>query len=178
MAAAMKSLVFLGDSLTEWFDWQTRFPQDRVINLGRAGEPVEGLLGRLDRICTHVAAPDFCFLMTGINNIAMDDSDILGNYLRIVRTLRERWAGSALVVQSLLPVLLDWVGPEPVIKVNRGLKTLAEETGAAYLDVYRSFVDSSGRPDASLLLDDGVHLSAQGYAVWAGVVEGYLGRNG
>ncbi|HDH01537.1 MAG TPA: GDSL family lipase, partial [Nitrospirae bacterium] len=45
-----KDILFLGHSLIEFFDWQTRFPDHRVASLGVAGETVEGLLSRLDGI--------------------------------------------------------------------------------------------------------------------------------
>ncbi len=46
----MKNIVFIGDSLTGYFDWQKRFPDYDVKNLGIGGETVEGLMGRMDRI--------------------------------------------------------------------------------------------------------------------------------
>ena len=66
-----KKMVFIGDSLTQWFDWQRRFPGDAVMNLGISGEPVEGLLARREAIRENVHKPDYIFLMTGINDIAM-----------------------------------------------------------------------------------------------------------
>jgi len=38
-----KTILFIGDSLTEFFDWQKRFPGHKVVNLGSAGETVETL---------------------------------------------------------------------------------------------------------------------------------------
>jgi len=32
-----KRIAFIGDSLTEYFDWQNRFPEYEVMNLGIAG---------------------------------------------------------------------------------------------------------------------------------------------
>jgi lysophospholipase L1-like esterase len=79
-----KHLVFIGDSLTEWFDWQRRFPDYTVTNLGISGEPIEGLLERRDRIRSQLTDPDYIFLMTGINNIAMEQYDITGPFREIV----------------------------------------------------------------------------------------------
>jgi hypothetical protein len=38
------NILFLGHSLIEFFDWQKRFPDHLAVNLGKAGESVEGLL--------------------------------------------------------------------------------------------------------------------------------------
>jgi lysophospholipase L1-like esterase len=71
------NILFLGHSLIEFFDWQKRFPAHTVRNLGVAGESVEGLLSRLDGIIKTYPEADLIFIMTGINNIAMEDFDFL-----------------------------------------------------------------------------------------------------
>ncbi len=82
----MKQLVFTGDSLTAGGDWQRRFPDYAVANLGISGETVEGLLARRDRIRAQVENPDTLFLMTGINNIASEQYDINVLYRELVAT--------------------------------------------------------------------------------------------
>lgn len=166
-----KRILFIGDSLTEFFDWQTRFPDHEVVNLGVAGETVEGLLFRAGEIIVRFSSPDLIFLMTGINNIAMEDLDFLDSYGKIVERLSAAYPGAHLFVQSILPVLLPWIGDESVPAVNRSLKELADEKGAEYLDVYRFFVGADGRAVKEYLLPDGVHLSDKGYTVWAKAVE-------
>ena len=66
----LNHLVFIGDSLTQWGDWERRFPGYQVTNLGISGETVEGLLARRARIRARIENPDVIFLMTGINNLA------------------------------------------------------------------------------------------------------------
>ena len=83
----MTNITFIGDSLTEYFDWQERFSECHVTNLGVSGEPVEGLLDRLERIRRAVNDPDIIFIMTGINNIAMEHYDISEDYKEIVSKL-------------------------------------------------------------------------------------------
>jgi lysophospholipase L1-like esterase len=169
-----KHLVFIGDSLTGWFDWQRRFPDYTVSNLGISGEPVEGLLARREHIRGTIENPDYLFLMTGINNIAIEQYDFFGPYREIVRNLTTWYRRSAVVVQSILPVSLEWIGNEVIKDANRRLEQIAHEYYAGYLDVYRFFVDSLGFPKKGYLQDDGVHLSSSGYEVWADLVESFL----
>ena len=169
-----KNLVFIGDSLTEWYDWQERFPTYRVTNLGVPGETVEELLDRRDRIRERVKDPDVIFLMTGINNILSEQYDITVPYREIVRNLTTWYKGAKVVVQSLLPVDMPWTSNDTIRTINRHLSGIAREQDAEYLDVYDHFVDESGRPRPGLLSDDGVHLASKGYEVWAEAVEKYL----
>jgi lysophospholipase L1-like esterase len=170
----MANLVFLGDSLTEWFDWQRRFPQHRVTNLGISGEPVEGLLDRRERIRVSIDDPDFIFLMTGINNLATGQYDIIVPYREIVRNLTTWYKKAVLVIQSILPADLTWISNLEITNTNRQLQQIARELGAEYLDIYRLFVDSEGHPYRGFLSDDGVHLASKGYDVWSTEVERFL----
>jgi lysophospholipase L1-like esterase len=169
-----KTLTFIGDSLTEWFDWQKRFPAYRVTNLGISGEPVEGLLNRLEKIRRTVDNPDYLFIMTGINNVAMERYDITGPYREIVRGFTTWYKKTKLVVQSILPVTLEWTGNNVIKDINRHLEQIARDCNAEYLDVYGLFVDAKGNPKTDCLQDDGVHLSDKGYEVWADEVERFL----
>jgi lysophospholipase L1-like esterase len=169
-----KRIAFIGDSLTEYFDWQSRFPKYDVMNLGIAGETVEGLLGRIDRIISSIRNPDCIFIMTGINNIAMEDFDILESYKEIVSGLSSKFKDAVIVVQSILPVNLHWIDSGVIKAINRKLKEIADEFNAGYLDVFSFFVNAHGRPEDNYLLDDGVHLSDKGYDAWAKEVEGFL----
>ncbi len=170
----MSNLVFIGDSLTQWCDWERLFPRHRVTNLGVSGETVEGLLARGERIRAALENPDYLFLMTGVNNIATEQYDIIPSYRELVRNLTTWYKKSKVVVQSILPVELTWIGNNVIKDANRRLERIALEYGAEYLDVYSLFVDPTGRPLSECLQDDGVHLSRQGYDVWTKEVKRFL----
>ncbi len=169
-----KHLVFVGDSLTQWFDWQQRFPDYSVANLGISGESVQGLLNRIYSIHEQTVGPDYIFLMTGINNIAMEQYDITLPYGKIVRNLTTWYKKSKIAIQSILPVKLLWISNDVIKDTNRHLADIAREYNTEYLDVYTLFVDSKGNPISGYLSDDGVHLAAKGYEVWADEVEKFL----
>jgi lysophospholipase L1-like esterase len=167
-------IIFIGDSLTQWFDWQRRFPDHEVTNLGISGETVEGLLARRDRIRSQIDNPDYLFLMTGINNIANGHYDITVPYRELVRNLTTWYKKSTTIVQSVLPVTLEWISSKVIQDTNRHLAEIAREYGAEYLDIHALFVDAEGNPKKGYLSDDGVHLAGEGYAAWANEVERFL----
>jgi lysophospholipase L1-like esterase len=169
--------LFIGDSLTGFFDWQRRLPEFEVANLGIAGETVEGLFGRMDEICASAIGPDFIFLMTGINNIAMEEYDIAGTYREILQNVISCFKYAKVVVQSVLPVRLPWVEKERISEINLSLKELSKQSGAAYLDLYSLFIGSDGNAISEYLLEDGVHLSAKGYEKWSEAVEKFIEKS-
>jgi lysophospholipase L1-like esterase len=171
----MKHLIFIGDSLTQWCDWDQRLPKYRVTNLGISGETVEGLLARRDRIRKQIATPDTIFLMTGINNIANEQYDFYAAYDEIVRNLTTWYRGAnTVVVQSLLPVDLDWISSEVIKDANKRIEGIARDHQASYLDIHSLFIDGQGRTRQCLLTEDGVHIAKMGYDVWVAAVKACL----
>jgi lysophospholipase L1-like esterase len=84
------------------------------------------------------------------------------------------YRNSTLVVQSILPTALEWIGNDAIRNANRALREIAHEYEAEYLDVYGTFVDSRGNPRTGYLSDDGVHLAGRGYEAWADEIERFL----
>lgn len=170
-----KQLLFLGDSLIEYFDWADRFPEYDVYNLGIAGETVQGLSFRLDGIFRKVKDADMVLIMSGINSMAMGDAGIADIYRTIVQKIRQAYPSAGVVVNSLLPVLFPFIANEDIQRLNLELRQMAADEKILYLDIHSRFLDEKGRPVPALLMDDGVHVSGEGYSVWSGEIEKLLG---
>ena len=162
--------LFMGDSLIEFFNWQKRFPDREVFNYGIAGETAEGLLARLPNIINRIQSPDLVMIMTGINNVAMEDYGFLFTYEKIIARLREAYGQATINMTSLLPVDLFFLG-DAIPRINRRLKEISENNNILYLDLYPLFIDENSRAITSCFEADGVHLSAEGYEIWARALE-------
>ncbi len=167
-----KEILFIGDSLIEFFDWAGRFPDHKVHNMGRAGETVEGLLNRMGRELDAWPAFDYVFIMSGANNIAIEETGFIAEYREIATRFKPQSPGAKVYINSILPTLMPWIRPELITQVNGYLKKVAEETEATYLNIHSLFLDAGL---GACLLPDGVHISARGYEVWSGKVEEIIG---
>jgi len=165
-----RQFLFIGDSLIEFFNWQNQFPDDQVHNFGSAGETAEGLLSRLPGIIRRVPAPDLVMIMTGTNNIAMEDYGFLSTYEKIISLLQENYEQTTIVMTSLLPIELFFLG-DAVPRINRKLKEIARNSHIGYLDLYPLFLGKDSRAITAYYEADGVHLSHEGYKVWARALE-------
>lgn len=171
-------IILLGDSLTEYGDWQQRLPRFAVTNLGRAGETVEGLLCRVKAIGGGIGHADHIFVMSGINNIAAGETGFLVPYRELLFCCHSLWPRSPVVAQSILPVCADWIDRGSIVAANEELRRMAQDLLTAYLDVYGRFMDSRGETVREYFLDDGLHLSASGYRRWAKAIEEHLAGAG
>ena len=172
------TIIFLGNSLTEWFDLSV-FGKKNILNFGIAGDFSAGVLQRLDPVIR--LRPSKVFIEIGINDIVQHISvaEIAGNYRSIISQIREGSPATRLFVQSNLPVSFErgWINTpdhvnEQVVLLNRELEKICAETGCTYIDLYSLFEEKGRLPAAYTY--DGVHLNAAGYALWKSAVEQYV----
>jgi lysophospholipase L1-like esterase len=164
-------LLFIGDSLIEFFDWGGRFTAHDVDNFGIAGETVEGLHRRLDTVIAEVSSPDYVFIMTGINNLSMDDRGFVKTYAAIIARLKTRYPAARIFLHSLLPVRYPFIPNDEIRAMNKELRGLAVREAVGYVDIHPLFLDERGEPKTSFFEEDGVHLSNEGYRIWSATIE-------
>lgn len=164
-------ILFIGHSLVEFFDWQNRFPLHTIANLGVAGETVVGLLSRIGSVIASNPYADLIFVMTGLNDVAMEDFGFISSYKEIIRKLTFAYPDARIYIHSLLPTNVEFITDRSIQEVNNALRELAVNTGVEYLNIYKIFIDEKGSVHREYLLNDGVHLSDKGYAAWAGALD-------
>ena len=169
--------LFIGDSLTEWFNLDKYFPGASIINEGIAGDTTYGLLERLEAILDTTA--DKIFLMIGINDVFNDfqKEDIIENQQLIIEQILTHVNGTELIVQSLLPVNEAMLGSpgylnNMIIYINKELKAHCNARKLTYLDLYPFFLEGDEMKKEYTI--DGGHLSEAGYHLWASKLQAYL----
>lgn len=170
--------VMLGNSLTNNAWWEELLGID-CWNLGISGDTAEGVLMRLDSICS--ARPGRIFLMISVNDFINDSTAtaarVWENYRSILEKIRTSLPETRLYVQSTLP--LNPVSPywpkrnEQIRLLNGLLAGYASEYGYEYLDVAALVSDPEGNLDRSLT-SDGIHLLPEAYRRWAGLLRSRL----
>ncbi len=171
-------VLFIGDSLTEWFELEKYFPDQKIINEGIAGDTTYGVLERLEG--TISAPVDMIFLMIGINDVfnGFHKDDIIENQELIIEHILTHVNETRVVVQSLLPVNESMMGSpgylNQVIRyINKELRSHCYARKLTYLDLYPAFLE--GKEMKREYTTDGGHLSEDGYRLWADKIRGFLG---
>ena len=165
-------VVFIGDSITDYAEWEDLFPSQKIANRGIAGDRTDGVLKRMDSIYSTNAKK--AFIMIGTNDIAVgtEVDDIVENYKSIIRNLVAH--GMQTYVQStILAGSHEAERNQKIMALNDQLKRMADDNKSfTYIDLNTSLARDS-------VLDtkysrDGIHLNGSGYAVWKDMIKSYI----
>jgi len=170
------AIVFLGDSITEYGQWEEFTQHPKVVNRGIAGDTTPNLLKRLEAITE--GQPAKIFLMIGINDfLFFDRHQIFKNYTRVVEQLQKESPKTQIYLQSILPVngaiRRIEVSNEDIRLLNEDIQALAQQHRLPYLDLHNLLTDAQGKLDQQYT-KDGIHLNAAAYLIWKQLVLPYL----
>ncbi|NGF55220.1 GDSL family lipase [Parapedobacter sp. SGR-10] len=170
MPVLPKSVIFVGNSLTEAGRWNDILPHLPVLNRGISGDISYGVLARLDEITRH--RPKKVFLMIGVNDLkrGIPTQNIMENYSRIVQEIKRASPKTKIYLNSILPV-----NPNKLIEsfksvtnsdiqiLNEGLKQISHKAeGVRFIDLHTVLADRNGHL-RSEITPDGIHLEVSAY---------------
>lgn len=168
--------VFLGDSHTESIFLADKFQGYRTLNKGLNGYTTRKILGRINEVVDE--KPQKIFLMAGTNDIweGVQTDTTVKNYSLMLDIIKDHVPDCKVYIQSTLPfgeaaLKRNYMASnEKVESFNEQLKLLAEEYGAAYLDIASLYKDAEGNLD-SRYSTDGIHIRLEYYVPWISVIK-------
>ena len=96
---------------------------------------------------------------------------VLADVQSFVAALRARLPGVRVGYLAIKPSLLRLEQLDRQQKANALVREwAATQAGVDFIDVATPMLDAVGRPRAELFLDDRLHLNADGYALWRGII--------
>jgi lysophospholipase L1-like esterase len=185
-AAGESRVVFLGDSITDYWKLPDYFPGKPYINRGIDGQTTPEMLVRFrqDVIALH---PKVLVVLAGTNDIAgvtgrTVNEDIEANYASMAELAGAH--GIRTVFASVLPVHNYTHDAEEsfalrprdrILALNKWLKDYCAKNGFVYLDYFGALVDERGMLKRALA-DDGLHPTDAGYKIMAPLAEKAIRR--
>lgn len=174
-----KDIIFLGNSITDFTDWNELLQLPEARNRGISGDISFGVLERLDEVIE--GSPAKIFILIGINDISRNipDSIILNNYRRMIQQVRSISPKTMMYFNTLLPVNNTFPDrnhfnkDQHIAAVNQGLKDICLQEKITLVDIHTPFLDNDKRLNKSFTYD-GLHLNAEGYKKWALILQPYL----
>jgi acyl-CoA thioesterase I len=175
-------VVFLGDSITDFWDLTNSFPAKPYINRGISGQTTSQLLLRMFPDVIGLQ-PDAVVVLAGTNDIAGNTGAVtlamIQDNFRAITELAEKH-GIKVVLCTLTPVS-DYTTniqtvrrpPADIRKLNEWIRVYSKQVGAELADYYSAVVDEQGFLRKGLS-NDGLHPNEIGYARLVPVVAGAI----
>ena len=183
---AQPRVVFYGDSITDGWGRQPDtgdfFPGKPYINRGISGQTTPQMLVRFQQDVVHLH-PAAVLILAGTNDIAGNTGPstpqmIEDNFVSMTGIARA--SGIKVILASITPAYnYPWkpgIDPVPTIReLNAWLKDYCAKQGLTYLDYYSAMSDEKGAMKPGLA-KDGVHPTAQGYAIMGPLAEAAIAK--
>lgn len=181
-------VLFLGDSITDaWRTtgrkiWDEHFAPLKAANFGISGDRTQHLLWRLQNGELEGIRPKVAVLMIGTNNIGQRDPEPPASAIEGIKAIvREIHARSAATRVLLLGVFPRGEKPDhphraQIRQINEAVAALDDGGKTVrFLDIGGTFLQPDGTISKEIM-PDFLHLSEQGYALWAQAIREPLRR--
>ena len=167
-----ENIVFLGDSITDWYPIDEIFGDLPIVKSGVAGYKTYDILDRMDEM-VYRYNPTKVILLIGTNDLNNPDlsrDEIVERIEKIFTDIHKNRKNTKLYYQSIYPVNDEPENSsaqnrsnEDIKYVNNELKKFCKQNNITYIDMYDVLKNS----DDKFSLDytnDGLHPNDLGYA--------------
>lgn len=171
------AILFIGSSsIVKWKTLAEDFPEHQVINRGFGGSQLADSVAFVDRIVLPYQ-PRMVLLYAGDNDIASKKTpeQVLADFKAFVLDIQGRQPATRIAFLAIKPSLKRWALVDQIKEANRLVAEFCRtHERLDYIDVFTPMLGEDGQPPADLFVQDGLHLSAKGYALWVSIVRPYL----
>jgi lysophospholipase L1-like esterase len=172
-------IVFTGSSSIRFWDTlaSDMKPLD-VINRGFGGSQVAQVNQYASRIVLPYQ-PRAVVLYAGDNDLAFPWSktpeQVLADFKQFVEIIHAQLPDTWIYFVSIKPSVRRWAGWQKIKKTNQLIEDYARtEPRVQFIDVDSAMLDAQGKPRPELFRKDGLHMNAQGYALWTSIIKTVL----
>jgi hypothetical protein len=149
-----------------------------VIQRGYGGAKLSDFVVYADRIIyPHPCQAIVIFIANDISGNENDKSPLEVSQLfrKTLYIIRRKFSDTPVFWISITPTPSRWAVWPEIKEANGMIKEICESHRNTYfIDTEKYFLNSSGLPRSELFLDDKLHLNADGYAIWTGIIKNEL----
>ena len=179
-------VLFLGDSITDAWggeghgaksngtkEFEKRFVPLKAANFGIGGDRTQHVLWRIQHGELEGIQPKVVMLMIGTNNVNSDSpAQIADGITAIIKTIHKKSPATKVLLLAVFPrgEKADNPARAKIAKINETISKLDKLDYVKYLDIGSKFTKEGGTLTKDIMYDY-LHLTPQGYAIWADAVE-------
>jgi lysophospholipase L1-like esterase len=167
------SIVFVGSSsIRMWTTLDRDFPGVPVLNRGFGGSEAGDVAQFAERIVVPYKPPVVVFY-AGDNDLAAGKTpaQVLTAFQSFVATMHRDLPATRIVFVSIKPSIARWSIVDQMRAANQLVRDYVRtDNRLSYVDVFTPMLDASGQPRRELYIEDGLHMTPAGYAIWRDLI--------
>ena len=169
-------IVFVGSSSIRGWDVDKWFPNLPVLNRGFGGSQIADSVYFVDRLIFPYD-PQIVVFYAGDNDIAAGKSprQVADDYRELIGLVQAKLPSTRVIFVAIKPSLRRWALVGPMREANTLIADFsATDDRLLYLDVDAPMIGADGKPRPELFVDDGLHMTDEGYRVWSDLLRPLL----
>ena len=175
--------LFLGDSITDFYDLDKYYNDLPVVNSGISGNTTDDILNDMKKRA-YQYNPSKVFLLIGTNDLIHNKSneEIVEKVEKIIEEIKENRSKAEIYLQSIYPVnyklspyMVKNRKNDDIKEINEKLEDYCEDNDITYIDMYDLLKDKDDN-FSSEYTKDGLHPNDDGYEVITKELKKYLDK--
>lgn len=167
------SILFVGSSTVRLWDLKASWPDALMVNNGFGGSTLADALRHFDTLIEPYQ-PGAVVIYSGDNDMSKGRGieGTTADFKTLAERVRKTHPGIPVLILAIKPSVKRWnLWPE-MKQVNEAVAAFcASGKGFHFVDIATPMLGEGGAmPDPSWFREDGLHLSAKGYAEWTRIV--------
>ena len=175
-AVVTSPILFVGSSSIRFWDTAVRFPELPVVNRGFGGSHISDVNHFIEATVLKYA-PRMIVFYAGDNDVNAGKSKetVLADYQEFVGLVMAQFPETDIVFLPIKPSLARWSFWSEMAAANELIRAFSSEDDRLhYVDVATPMLGSDGKPRPELLIEDGLHMTAEGYDIWSDLLATYV----
>jgi lysophospholipase L1-like esterase len=162
------AILFVGSSSIRLWNLEESFPDLVTINRGFGGSQLADSVQFVDRLVLK-HKPRVIVMYAGDNDINAKKSPerVFADFAEFVAITRKNLPETTLHFIAIKPSIARWNLVDKVRRTNALIHSYCEmDDKLFFVDIDSPMLDTEGKLKPELFIEDGLHLSESGYAIW------------
>ena len=169
-------LLFVGSSTIRGWDLEQYFPGLNALNRGFGGSQFADLAFYIDRVVLPYR-PRTIVVYEGDNDVTSGKGPdwVYADFRTAIRKIHYHLPNARIIVLGIKPSPARWEFWGDMERANALIEAfVADDDRLTYVETALPLLGADGKPRPELYVQDGIHFSPEGYAIWTSLLEPVL----
>ena len=169
-------VVFTGSSSIRRWDIEKWFPGKGYLNRGFGGSQISDAIKHIDTLVLK-HKPRLVVFYSGDNDVQFGKSaaTVFADFKTFAEKIHTALPKTRIAVISIKPSVARWEKVGPMREANVMMREFAmTHDYVGVVDIEGAMLGWDGKPNADLLVEDGLHMQPAGYKIWVAALEPFL----